>query len=102
MDGSAIESLRTSLSNVTDVRVQGRSDHLLMDILCITILAVLCGADDFVAVATFAQNRQDWLARFFALPGGIPSHDTFQRVLGLIDPRQFSAALVNWTSALQP
>jgi len=72
-----------------------------MDILCITILAVLCGADDFVAVATFAQNRKDWLARFFVLPGGIPSHDTFQRVLGLIDPGQFSAALVNWTSALQ-
>jgi len=101
MDGSAIESLRTSLSTVTDVRVQGRSDHLLIDILCITILAVLCGADDFVAVATFAVDRKDWLARFFKLPGGIPSHDTFQRVLGLIDPSQFSASLVNWTSALQ-
>lgn len=101
MDGSAIESLRVSLSDVTDVRVQGRSAHLLIDLLSITILAVLCGADDFVAVSTFAKDRKDWLSRFFELPSGIPSHDTFQRVLGLIDPAQFSTSLVNWTSALQ-
>ncbi len=101
MDGSAIDSLRAALGDVTDVRVQGRSEHLLIDILCITILAVLCGADDFVAMATFATSRREWLSRFFKLPGGIPSHDTFQRVLGLIDPAQFSSSLVNWTAALQ-
>lgn len=101
MDGSAIGGLRAALSDVADVRVQGRSDHLLIDILCITILAVLCGADDFVGVATFARDRKAWLSRFFELPGGIPSHDTFQRVLGLVDPAQFSGSLVNWTAALQ-
>lgn len=101
MDGSAIVALRASLGDITDVRVQGRSDHLLIDVLGVTILAVLCGADDFVAVATFAKDRKDWLSRFFELPGGIPSHDTFQRVLGLIDPAQFSTSLVKWTAALQ-
>lgn len=101
MDGSAIVALRASLGDITDVRVQGRSDHLLIDVLGVTILAVLCGADDFVAVATFARDRKDWLSRFFEFPGGIPSHDTFQRVLGLIDPAQFSTSLVKWTAALQ-
>jgi hypothetical protein len=65
MDESPIAALRASLRDVTDVRLQGRSDHLLIDILCITILAVLCGADDFVAVATFAADRKEWLSRFF-------------------------------------
>ena len=47
MDWSAIESLRAGVSQITDVRVVGRCEHLLIDVLAITILAVLCGADDF-------------------------------------------------------
>ena len=74
---------------------------MLVDIVCTSILAVLCGADDFVAVATFATMRREWLGQFFQWPAGIPSHDTFSRVLGLIDPQQFSACLINWTAVLQ-
>ena len=101
MDWSAIESLRAGVSQITDVRVVGRCEHLLIDVVGITILAVLCGADDFVAVETFAIGRRVWLLQFFELPNGLPAHDTFSRVLGLIDPRQFSASLVGWTAALQ-
>jgi predicted transposase YbfD/YdcC len=96
-----MESLCECVRQINDPRVQGRSDHLLVDIVSISILGVLCGADDFVAVATFATTRREWLAHFFVLPAGIPSHDTFSRVLGMIDPKQFSASLVNWTAALQ-
>ena len=101
MDGSAIESLRAGVSQIADVRVVGRCEHLLIDVVGITILAVLCGADDFVAVETFAVGRREWLQQFFELPHGLPSHDTFSRVLGLIDPKQLSAGLIDWTSALQ-
>lgn len=101
MDGSVLKSLCESVQQVADPRVLGRSNHLLVDIVGITILAVLCGADDFVAVATFAKMRREWLGQFFELPAGVPSHDTFGRVLGLLDPKPFSAALVNWTAALQ-
>ncbi len=101
MDGAALKTLCDSANQISDPRVQERSDHLQIDIIGITILAVLCGADDWVAVATFAAARRDWLKQFFELPFGIPSHDTFGRVMGLIDPKEFSACLVNWTSALQ-
>ena len=101
MDWSAIESLRVGVSQIVDRRVRGRCDHLLIDVVSITILAVLCGADDFVAVETFAVGRRVWLQQFFELPNGLPAHDTFSRVLGLIDPQQLSAGLVGWTAALQ-
>ena len=101
MDGSVLKSLCESLGQISDPRVHGRSDHLLVDVVGITILAVLSGADDFVAVATFAKFRREWLEQFFELPAGIPSHDTLARVLGLLDPKEFSASLVNWTAALQ-
>jgi len=54
MDWSAIESL---LARITDVRVAGRCEHLLIDVVGITVLAVLCGADDFVAVETDLCGR---------------------------------------------
>jgi len=41
---------------------------------------------------TFGRLRHAWLNTFLALPGGIPSHDTFRRVFGLLDRRQFSSA----------
>ena len=79
----------------------GRCEHLLIDVLGITILAVWCGADDFVAVETFAVGRRVWLPPFFELPQGVPAHDTFRRVRGLIDPQQLSASRVGGTAALQ-
>jgi len=33
---------------------------------------------DWQQVVTFAHQRRDWLKRFFALPQGVPSHDTFE------------------------
>ena len=73
---------------------------MLVDLVGITILAVLCGADDFVAVASFAQVRRQWLQQYFELPGCVPSHDTFARVRGVNNPQQLLACLVNWTAAL--
>jgi hypothetical protein len=36
------------------------------------------------------------LARFLALPNGIPSHDTFRRVLMLVDPDAFERSFLAW------
>lgn len=95
-----VEGLQRCFANVEDPRVVGRCDHTLLDIIAITILAVLCGAEDWPDVELFGRSRQDWLKTFLGLPGGIPSHDTFGRVMGAMDRQQFSAALFQWTQAL--
>jgi predicted transposase YbfD/YdcC len=103
MDGAGlafVDGLRTCFRDLKDPRVAKSCDHTLIDILAITVLGVLCGADDFTDLRTFGTLRYDWLKTFLELPEGIPSHDTFRRVLGLLDPRQFSAGLFQWTQAL--
>jgi predicted transposase YbfD/YdcC len=95
-----VDGLRTCFRDLKDPRVAKSCDHQLIDILAITVLGVLCGADDFTDLQTFGTLRHEWLKTFLELPNGIPSHDTFQRVLGLLDPRQFSAGLFQWTQAL--
>lgn len=96
-----VEGIRKCFENVQDPRVVGRCDHLLIDILTITLLAVICGADDWTDIEVFGRVREAWLREFLELPKGIPSHDTFRRVYELLSRNEFAAALLQWTQALQ-
>ncbi len=63
-------------------------------------MAVLCGCEGWAAVAAWGLLNQDWLETFLDLPRGIPSHDTFDRVFGLLDPLAFEACFMKWSSSL--
>jgi predicted transposase YbfD/YdcC len=96
-----VEGIRKCFDAVPDPRVVGRCDHRLIDILTISILAVICGADDWTDIEVFGEVREAWLRKFLELPNGIPSHDTFRRVFELLNRNQFAAGLLQWTQALQ-
>jgi predicted transposase YbfD/YdcC len=83
-----------------DPRIDRQKQHQLLDILIIAICAVLCGANDWVAVETFGKAKQEWFQRFLALPHGIPSHDTFGRVFALLSPDQLQEGFVSWIQAV--
>ena len=65
---------------LSDPRVEGRSEHLLQEMLVITIAVVLSGADSWNEIEDYGKAKEQWLESFLSLPGGIPSHDTFNRV----------------------
>jgi predicted transposase YbfD/YdcC len=83
-----------------DPRRNHRKKHLLIDIVVITLCAVIAGANDWQQVATFARRRQPWLKTFLQLPNGIPSHDTFERVFDRLDPQIFQICFRRWVEAL--
>jgi predicted transposase YbfD/YdcC len=93
-------SIADHFSEVADPR-RGDPVYPLHNILFITICAVICGADDFVAIAKFGRKRMDWLAKYLDLSDGIPSHDRFNAILALIRPEQFEKCLLEWVTALQ-
>lgn len=76
------------------------SRHLLSDILALTILAVICGADTWVAVEKFGYAKLDWLRTFLKLPNGIPSHDTIGNLFARLDPRQLQDCFLRWVNEL--
>jgi len=96
-----VAMLESCFSELEDPRNENSCEHLLIDIIAITILGVTCGADDWTDLETFGNGRREWLEKFLALPNGIPAHDTFRRVFGMLDPKQFSTSLFQWTQAIQ-
>jgi predicted transposase YbfD/YdcC len=87
---------------VKDPRTRRRVKHYLIEIIIITICAVISGADDWVAVEKFGRAKEEWLKKRLKLklPHGIPSHDTFGEVFALLDPEQFQNSFLSWIAAI--
>ena len=85
---------------LVDPRIERTKLHLLLDIVTITICAVICGADGPSDIEQYGHEKHEWLKTFLALPNGIPSHDTIGRVLARIEPAQFQACFLRWMQAI--
>lgn len=87
---------------ITDPRQAGKVEHDLVELLVVAVNAVLVGADTFVEIELWAQEKLDWLRTYLPLANGIPSHDTFGRLFGLIKPEEFEASFRRWVSSVLP
>lgn len=95
-----LEALINQFAQLEDPRCDWRVEHKLIDILVIAVCAVIGEAESFEDIALYGRCKRDWLQRFLELPGGIPSHDTFRRVLMLIDPDRFERCFLGWVRAV--
>ena len=94
--GSVLEYL----ASVEDPRVARTRAHPLENILVIALLAVICGAESFVDMQKFGESKREFLEDLLDLSSGIPSHDTFGRVLAMLNPSSLEAAFREWTAVL--
>lgn len=83
-------------SDLPDPREPQGVRHRLDEMLFIAMCAVVCGADDCTDIAEFGSSKEDWFRSFLELPHGIPSEDTFRRVLAALDPEALERCLSNW------
>lgn len=94
-------SLFDCLSTIDDPRQPSNGTlHDFREMLVMMIAAVLSDCDTVEEMVDWARMHEAWLRRFLRLKNGIPSEDTFLRLLQILDPRQFEASFRHWVEGI--
>ncbi len=93
-------SLVVCLSEIEDPRVGNGVRHDLSEVLVIAVCAIFAEVEGFEDMAAWATVKEPWLKRFLRLEHGIPSHDTFNRIFRILDPKQFEQVFRSWIGSV--
>ncbi|HEX9759361.1 MAG TPA: ISAs1 family transposase [Candidatus Acidoferrales bacterium] len=95
-----VNGIPEHFAGLQDPREARGRRHVWGDMLAMALCAVICGAEEWSAMEAFALAKHEWSGTFLALPHGIPSEDTFARVLAALDPEAFERCFAAWIAAL--
>jgi predicted transposase YbfD/YdcC len=93
-------SLLHHFADLDDPRSDHTKRHELLDIIALTLCAVVAGAECWTDIEDYGLAKQDWLETFLELPNGIPSHDTLGRLFAAMDPAAFQECFLSWMHAV--
>ena len=93
-------SLLDHFASLEDPRVERNQRHALLDIVLLTVCAVVSGADGWEAIEDFGREKLEWLRRFALFDNGVPSHDCIANVISRLTPKGFGACFRSWTQAV--
>lgn len=92
--------IKEIFKQISDPRIDRKKLHLLDDILGLSLLAVICGAEGWESIEEFGKSKEAFLQEILELPNGIPSHDTIERVFRRINSKEFEKAFISWIQSL--
>lgn len=95
-----MEQLLEWMEIIEDIRQHRKVRHSIKDILIIVLFATLANADTWEEIADFARWNEEYLRQYIELKNGIPSHDTIQRVMGMIRPENLQQLQQKWQEML--
>jgi predicted transposase YbfD/YdcC len=95
-------TLVAHFADLVDPRVEGRTDHDLLDIVVLALCGVMSGAEGWDDIEAWGREREAWLRRFLRLRNGIPGHDTIRRVFEALSPLELERRFESWISGICP
>ena len=84
-----------------DPRIGRNRRHKLIDIVVLTVCAVISGCETWEDIQDYGDFKLEWLKRFLELPHGIPSHDTIRRLFIRLDPQSLQRCFFSWVEAVR-
>ena len=94
------DSFLSHFNHIQDPRIDRHKQHHLLDILFLSISAVLSGAEGWEDIEDFGRTKLNWLRQYRPFANGIPSHDTIARLICRLKPREVEKAFQQWIQSL--
>lgn len=91
-----LKALKNKAKTLKDSRVKKKCTYKLWDIVCVVILATLSNCNDWEEIYCFAITHKKWLKGFLKLTGGIPTPQTYERVISIIDENELNNLCVEF------
>lgn len=85
---------------ITDPRVVGRTDHKLIDIITISLCAIISGAGNWPEIEAYGKAKYDWFKEFLELPNGLPTQHTFRRFFIAVSTDELENCFLNWVKSV--
>lgn len=94
--------IKEYFNGITDKRQPGKVKHNLLEIVVMTICAVIAGCEVWEDIYDYCRVKESWFRNSLGmkLENGIPSHDTIQRVWSMIEPTEFEKCFCAWIEAV--
>lgn len=82
--------------SLDDPRADRNQLYSLSEILLVTLLAVICGAEGWQDVENFGKAKINYLRQYLDYTNGVPSDDTIRRLFRSINPEGFKEVFRCW------
>lgn len=97
---SELKHLKNQAKSLTDKRMKRKCKYKIWDIVCVALLATISNCDEWEEIEMFAIKNKEWLRKFLLLTGGIPSAQTYERVISLLEPNEINKICVEFSNIL--
>lgn len=96
LSNEGIQDMIAIIKKQNDTRYAPNVKHKMEDIILITLFAILAKCNEWTEIESFAKKKEKWLREYLELPNGIPSHDTIQRVISILDSQSLYTDTINY------
>ena len=94
--------MKEHFERLSNFRQPWKVDYNLLEIVITTICAVISGCEHWEDIVDFCRVKESWFREKLKLElrNGTASHDTYQRVFQLINPREFELGFISWVRSI--
>jgi predicted transposase YbfD/YdcC len=96
-----VQPLAEYFKEIEDPRIERKKLYPLDEVIVITVLAFLSGAEGWEDIDEFAKCKEAWLKKHLELKNGLPAHDVYGRVFRRLDPQQLEICFMEWVQAMR-
>lgn len=96
IDVAILKRLKENLKSITDTRQQGKITYKIWDIIICVIISNFAEVYDWDDISLFVNEHYKWFRSFLQMTGGVPTGQTYENVLAIVDHKELENILVGF------